>query len=153
MDHVLIKARLILRQTDKVLLLAQTSENGGKFTLPGGTVENTEFAKTTLMRECKEEIGITLSPNKLQLIHVLHKRKGKENRITLYFSAREYEGQLVALETEKFRGITWCLPSRLPQKTSATVKHVLQQIELGRLYSEFEKKANSANLGRKRWDW
>ena len=60
MRHFIIKTRLILKQNDKILLLAQTSENGGKFTLPGGTVENKEFAKATLIRECKEEIGIQL---------------------------------------------------------------------------------------------
>lgn len=153
MNNVIIKARLVLEQSGKVLLLAQTSENGGKFTLPGGTVEDTEYTKATLIRECKEEIGIILNPDHLELIHVLHKKKGKENRMTIYFKAKDYKGNLVALETEKFRGVTWCNIERLPVKTSATVKHVIAQIRKGAHYSEFSKKSNNAIGKKKRWEW
>ena len=151
MQDFIIKARLILQQNNKILLLAQTSENGGKFTLPGGTVEGSEFAKETLVRECKEEIGIQLTPSDLVLTHVLHKKKGKENRITIYFTTQDYEGTLHARETEKFRGITWVSIDRLPIKTSATVKHVLEKVRLGEGYSEFSKKSGSSGL--KKWNW
>lgn len=151
MYHFVIKARLILQQNDKILLLAQTSENGGKFTLPGGTVEDKEFAKETLIRECKEELGIQLDGTDLALIHVLHKKKEHENRITIYFAAQDYKGTLHAKETEKFRGITWASIERLPTKTSATVKHVLHKVKLGESYSEFSKK--SAKLTVKKWNW
>ncbi len=151
MQHFIIKTRLILKQNDKILLLAQTSENGGKFTLPGGTVENKEFAKATLIRECKEEIGIRLIAADLTLIHVLHKKKEAENRITIYFAAQDYKGTLHAKETEKFRGVTWASIDRLPIKVSATVKHVLQKIKLGERYSEFSKKSNKTGV--KKWNW
>ena len=146
MNDFIIKVRLILEIDNKVLLLAQTTENGGKFTLPGGTVESKEYAKSTLLRECKEELGIKLAPDHLDLIHVLHKKNGRDNRITLYFSASSYIGTLRARETKKFRGVTWCSIHRLPVKTSATVKHVLGQVRLGERYSEFTKKSN-LNLG------
>ncbi len=151
MSNFIIKARLILEQEGKVLLLAQTSENGGKFTLPGGTVEGKEFAKETLIRECEEEIGIQINPNDLDLIHVLHKKKGKDNRITIYFTTQTYKGTLHAKETEKFRGVTWCSIHRLPVKASITVKHVLAQVKMGERYSEFSKK--SGEIGKKMWNW
>lgn len=151
MQQVIIKARLILKQENKVLLLAQTSENGGKFTLPGGTVEDTEFTKETLIRECKEELGILLEPSDLTLIHVLHKKKGRENRITLYFTAQDYQGTLHAKETEKFRGVSWASMERLPLKASATVKHVISSILGGAHYSEFSKKSSVNKL--KKWSW
>jgi len=151
MADFIIKARLILEQAGKVLLLAQTSENGGKFTLPGGTVEDLEFAKETLIRECEEEIGIKLNPLDLDLIHVLHKKKGKENRITIYFTTDNYKGTLHAKETDKFRGVTWCSIHHLPLKTSVTVKHVLNQVKMGERYSELSKK--SGEIGKKMWNW
>ena len=151
MNHFVIKARLILKQNDKILLLAQTSENGGKFTLPGGTVEAEEFAKETLIRECQEELGIQLEDTNLSLIHVLHKKKGKENRITIYFVAQDYKGTLHAIETEKFRGVTWASIDRLPTKTSATVRHVLAKVNVGEGYSEFSKKSSVHKV--KKWNW
>ena len=151
MRNIIIKARLVLKQNNKILLLAQTSENGGKFTLPGGTVEEEEFTKETLIRECKEELGIQLASDDLTLIHVLHKKKGLENRITVYFTAQDYRGVLQAKETEKFRGIAWAAIDRLPAKASATVKHVLHQIKIGEGYSQFSKKL--PKKGVKKWDW
>ncbi len=153
MNNFIIKARLILEKEGKVLLLSQTSENGGKFTLPGGTVEGAEFAKETLIRECEEEIGIILNPNDLDLIHVLHKKKGKDNRITIYFKAQNYEGTLHAKETDKFKGVTWSSIHRLPVKTSVTVKHVLGQVKMGEQYSELSKKSGGNNGSRKMWNW
>ena len=151
MQPTIIKARLILEQDDKILLLAQTSENGGKFTLPGGTVEDNEFVKQTLIRECKEELGIQLEAKALTLVHVLHKKKGNENRITLYFSTQNYNGTLQARETEKFKGISWAACNRLPTKTSATVKHVLSKVWIGEKYSEFSKKSSTTKI--KKWNW
>lgn len=137
---VIIKARLILEKDGKVLLLAQTSENGGKFTLVGGTVENVEFAKTTLIRECYEEVGIKLQPNNLDLVHVLHKKKSKEDRITIYFSTKVWQGTILAKETDKFKGVAWFSIYDLPAKTSPTVRHVMKQFQMGERYSELRKK-------------
>ena len=135
-----IKSRLILKKEDKILLLAQTTKNGGKFSLPGGTVEGGEFALETLIRECEEEIGIHIAPEDLELVHVLHKKKGGENRVTFYFKTQIYKGQIRVRETKKFRGVTWGDLYAMPAKTSSTVKHVVKQLILGEKYSQFSKK-------------
>lgn len=139
MKHVILKARLVLESNNKVLLLAQTTENGGKFTLVGGTVKSKEFIKTTLIRECFEEIKIKISSDDLSLIHVLHKKIRKEDRITLYFTTEKWEGTIKAMEPDKFKGVKWFSKYNLPAKTSPTVRHVIQQIILGKKYSELTK--------------
>jgi len=136
----IIKTRLILERDSKILLLAQTTSNGGKFTLVGGTVEKHEYTKTTLIRETFEEIGIRIQSENLQLIHVLHKKKGKENRITVYFKTSKWQGKIKAMETYKFKGVAWFSVHNLPARTSLTVRHVIQQIKMGNLYSELSKK-------------
>ncbi|MEM6317657.1 MAG: NUDIX domain-containing protein [Bacteroidota bacterium] len=140
MSSFIIKARLVLKKANQVLLLTQTNEKGGKLTLPGGTVEGPEFALETLVRECQEEIGITLNPTHLSLIHVLHKKKGKDNRITIYFTTTQYQGTLHVRETNKFQGFAWASLRDLPPKTSPTVKHVIRQINQNVQYSEWSKK-------------
>jgi len=62
------KVRLILYDRGKILLLKQRRGNGGNYTLVGGTVEQHEFARESLIRETLEESNITIEPKDLSLV-------------------------------------------------------------------------------------
>lgn len=136
MTTKIIKVRLILEEEKKVLLLEQTNENGGKYTLVGGTVEALEFARKALIRECREEIGIKLKSNDLSIAHILHKKKIGEDRITFYFNTVKWAKTIKCKEKKKFAAVSWFPIDNLPLQTSSTVRHVLEQIKMGKLYSE-----------------
>ncbi len=136
---ILLKSRLILEHNGKVLLMQQTSQNGGKYTLVGGTVEDNEFAVKALIREVKEEAGIDIKEESLTLVHTLHKKKGENTRIVLYFKATIWEGRPVTLEREKFKKVAWFALDNLPKSMSPTVKHVFEMYSKGTNYSEFSK--------------
>lgn len=133
-----LKARLILEREDgMILLLKQTTENGGKYTLVGGVVEKDEFAKAGLIRESLEETGIDLSHRSLELVHCLHKKRTKDSRIVLYFRAKEWRGEAISREPHKFQKVAWFPIDNLPKNLSPTVKHVLRQYRKGLKYSEY----------------
>lgn len=136
MTNKTIKVRVIMEEENKILLLEQTNENGGKFTLAGGTVEDVEFARKALIRECKEEIGIKLKASDLVVVHILHKKKIEEDRLTIYFKAAKWEKRIKCKEKKKFAAVSWVDIDNLPIRTSFTVRHVLDQIKMGSLYSE-----------------
>lgn len=140
MADIQLKVRLILYNRGKILLLRQKKVQGGNYTLVGGTIEKTEFAKEALIRESSEEAGLLLQPEDLQLAHVLHKRpRIKRQRITLYFKATKWAGNIKTGEPNKFRGVAWFSLEELPTNLSETVRHVLRQYRQGKLYSEFKK--------------
>ncbi len=133
-----LKVRLILYNKGKILLLRQKKSLGGNYTLVGGTIENTEYALEALIRESEEEAGILLKAEDLQLVHVLHKRtKGKGHRITLYFKATKWDGEIKTGEPNKFKDVVWFSLDNLPANLSETVRHVLQEYRDGIMYSEF----------------
>ena len=68
---ILLKARLIVEEQGEILLLKQTKNNGGKYTLIGGTVEDYEFAKKALIRESNEESGIVIEKENLHLYYAV----------------------------------------------------------------------------------
>ena len=140
-----LKVRLILYNSGKILLLKQTKPNGGNYSLVGGTMENRESAKETLIRESFEEAGIILKENDLQLVHVLQKVTPQEQRIVLYFKAYKYEGKLQAKEKHKFKAVEWFYLDNLPQNLTETVKHVLRQYRKGNQYSQFKKKTKETS--------
>ncbi len=137
--RILLKARLILEKGGKVLLMKQTSENGGKYTLPGGTVEDYEFAMKALKRECMEETGIVISIEDLELVHTLHKKKDYMTRIVLYFKATKWHGIPHSKEPKKFQKVEWFPLIDLPDRMSPTVRHVFKKYKSGEVYSEFSK--------------
>ncbi|HFA50318.1 MAG TPA: NUDIX domain-containing protein [Bacteroidetes bacterium] len=138
MSKILLKVRLILYNRGNILLLRQRKMQGGNYTLVGGTIEDKEFSKKSLIREAREEAGLVLQAEDLQLAHVLHKKpKKKEQRITLYFKATKWAGMLKTGEPHKFKGVAWFPLDNLPDNLSDTVRHVLKEYREGRLYSEF----------------
>ena len=138
MTDIQLKARLILYNRGNILLLRQKKGQGGNYTLVGGTIESTEFAREALIREASEEAGLLLKKENLQLAHVLHKRpRKKRQRITLYFKATKWSGKIKTGEPNKFKGVAWFQLENLPSNLSETVRHVLHQYRLGNLYSEF----------------
>jgi ADP-ribose pyrophosphatase YjhB (NUDIX family) len=131
-----IKARLILYEKGKILLLKQTKPNGGNYTLVGGNIEKDEYAKASLIRESFEEAGITLKTKDLQLVHVLQKNTLKEQRIVFYFKAYRWEGKVRSKEKDKFKAAEWFSLDKLPKNLTATVRHVMKEYRKGNLYSE-----------------
>jgi len=136
---ILLKARLIVEDHGKILLLKQTIQNGGKFTLIGGTVEDYEFARKALIRESFEESGVVVDAEDLQLVHTLHKKKDEITRIVLYFKAIKWVGKIKSGEPKKFIKVDWYSIDDLPKGMSATVRHALKHYRRGSRYSEMSK--------------
>ena len=136
---VSLKARLFVQDHGKLLLLKQTKPNGGNYSLVGGTIERSEFAIETLIRESREEAGIELSEDDLELVHVLHKRSKKRHRIVLYFRAYHYGGEPESKELQKFENVEWWSLKALPRNLTGTVRHVLKAYNAGLIYSHLRK--------------
>lgn len=133
---VRLKARLILYDKGKILLLKQTKPNGGNYTLVGGNIEKKEYAKASLIRESFEEAGINLKSKDLNLVHVLQKNTSKEQRIVFYFKANKWEGKVRSMERDKFKAAEWFHLNQLPKNLTTTVSHVMKEYRKGNLYSE-----------------
>lgn len=135
--RIILKVRLILEHDGAILMLKQTSNNGGKYTLVGGTVEPDEFAREALIRESEEETGIVLQKKNIKLVHTLHKKRAKDTRIILYFRATKWKGEIESKELDKFKKVSWFPKNTLPKNTSATVRHVLSRLTNGEAHSEY----------------
>ncbi|MEO1518887.1 MAG: NUDIX domain-containing protein [Bacteroidota bacterium] len=129
--------RLILEHRGFILMLKQTSQNGGKHTLIGGALEARELPKEALVRESREESGLILDADDLELVHTLFKQKEDDLRIVLYFKASRWRGQIESREPEKFKRVSWLPINDLPPNTSPTVRHVLEQYKEKNAYSAF----------------
>lgn len=133
---------LILRRNDEVLLLqrANTGYQDGKYSLIAGHVDGDALATNEIVREAKEEAGITIDPNKLKFVHVAHRlnrnQVGQE-RIDLFYELWEWEGEIVNAESDKCDDLSWYSIKSLPKNMLPFIRLVLNDVARGVYYSEY----------------
>jgi 8-oxo-dGTP diphosphatase len=142
---VLLAVYLVLMRDGKILLSrrANTGYMDGQFSLPSGHVENKEGALNAMIREAKEEIGLILSKENLQLAHTMHRNIEPDDRqgyeyIDLYFVCREWDGDPKNLEPEKCSELAWFGMNSLPVDIVPEVRDALLKISDDINYSEFK---------------
>ena len=131
---------IFLRKDDKILLLKRknTGWEDGCYALAGGGVDGNETVVQAAIREVKEEFGVKLDNNNLEVIHVIHMRgDGGFETINFFLQATKWEGEPVNMEPEKNEKIEWFRIDNLPENTVDVLKHAVEQIKKNIFYSEF----------------
>lgn len=128
---------LILIKNNKILLLRRqnTGYEDGKYGLPAGHLEDNETLKEGLKREVKEEIGIDIAIDDVNLVHIMH-RRGQDIRIDFFFKVGKYEGDIQNKEPEKCDDLSWFSLDALPNNIIPYIKQAIEKSQKRILYSE-----------------
>lgn len=137
----IVAVYLVLQKNSKVLLLKRqnTGYEDGNYGLISGHVEPNENFTQAMIREAKEEIDIALTEDDLLFAHMQHRSSTWDNseRVDVYFLAKKWSGKLKNNEPEKCAELSWHPLNNLPKNTIDCVGVALEQIALGKNYSEF----------------
>lgn len=116
---------LILLRDGHALMLRrhQTGYEDGNYSLIAGHVDGNETFRRTMLRETREEAGLTLAENQLQLALIMH-RKAQDERLSLFFTAQNWTGEPGNQELEKCDDMSWfaletLLPNTVPYIAAA----------------------------------
>jgi ADP-ribose pyrophosphatase YjhB (NUDIX family) len=128
---------LLLFKEGRVLLLRRqnTGYEDGNYSVIAGHVEPNETARAGMVREAKEEAGITVRPGELRLCHVVH-RKAEKERVSFFFQAENWQGEPSNKEPHKCSELAWFNISSLPTNMVAYVRQAIEFTLVGELYSE-----------------
>jgi 8-oxo-dGTP pyrophosphatase MutT (NUDIX family) len=131
---------IFLKKDNKILLLLRqnTGWEDGKFGLPAGHVDGNETIIQAAVRETKEEAGVEVNKDDLNVVHVLHKRNadGAES-IDFFLETTKWEETPKINEPEKCEKIEWFSLDNLPENIVGCLKHVIEQIKKNIFYSEY----------------
>ena len=123
---------------DEVLMSRRfnTGYQDGYYSLPAGHIDGSETLRAAAVREAKEEAGVSIKIEDLELKLVMH-RLGDREYLDFLFLAKKWEGELKNAEPEKCDDVSWFLLDNLPEKTIPYVKEVIRCYRDGINYSEF----------------
>src|SRR5689334_20765410 len=118
---------VIFEKDGKILLLKRmnTGYHDGKYSLPAGHFDGNETAKDVAVREVKEEVGLNIRPEDLDLVHVSHRKSPEpldHERMDLFFRVKSWKGEPINAEPHKHKEIKWFDLKKLPHNIVPEVR-------------------------------
>ncbi len=119
---------------------ANTGYQDGLWSLPGGHVREHEPINHATARETKEEVGVVVDLDSIELVYILQRNKQKEDiedRVDYYFYAKSFLGLPKNMEPNLHDKIRWINPKKLPHETVDYIKLVCDRISQGDRFGVF----------------
>jgi 8-oxo-dGTP diphosphatase len=124
--RALCAAHLFLLRGDDVLLLrrANTGYADGSYSVIAGHLDGDEEVVAAIIREAREEAGITLAAEDARVVGVMH-RKSNDERIDFFLIARRWRGDVINAEPGKCDELLWRPLDALPENVIPYVRRAL----------------------------
>lgn len=129
---------LLLLDGDQVLFgrRQNTGYEDGAYHLPSGHLEAGESVIAALVREAKEEIGVTIEPEAVEFAHVMH-NSSSGGRAAFFFAVRKWDGEPDNREPDKCSELAWFPLDELPTHLIAYCRTALEHIAAGQPFSTY----------------
>lgn len=102
-EHVELTVLCLIQKENQYLLQDRIKKDWRGYTLPGGHIEPEESIVDAVIREMKEETGLTIQNPKLCGVKQFPIENGRY--IVFLFSADEFEGELVSSDEGKMHWV------------------------------------------------
>jgi 8-oxo-dGTP diphosphatase len=128
---------LIIINENKILLCRRfnTGWEDGNYTLPSGHLDSNETIVDAVLREAKEEVGITLKKEDIKLVHTMHRISGP---VDFFFIATNWGGEPKNMEPDTCDDVNWFDINSLPENTISSVKDAILNYQNGISFFERE---------------
>ena len=131
---------LALIKDNKVLLQRRfnTGYEDGKYSFVAGHVEEGETFTQAIIREVKEEAGITLRADDLSVVHIMNRNIENNGRIDVFFLAEKWSGDIENKEPDKCDDLSWFDLDNVPNNLIPYIEKALDCIKNKIAYSDFK---------------
>lgn len=112
-----VAVHLFLKKGNQLLLLRRfnTGYEDGNYSVIAGHIDGGEDVYAAMIREAKEEAGVSISLDNLKIVQVMHRKKADEERIDYFFECYNWSGDIVIGEPDKCDRLDWFSIDELPE--------------------------------------
>ena len=114
----------------------RTGYEDGNYSVPAGHLDGGEEYRAAMLREAREELGISIALSDLIPVGVMH-RRSTEERIDFFFCAKHWTAEIVNREPHKCDELRWCRPDDLPPNTVPYIRRALANYQAGISFDAF----------------
>lgn len=113
-----------------------TGYQDGAYHLPSGHLEAGESMVAALVREAKEEIGLTISAEAVRFAHVMH-NSSSGGRVAFFFLVQDWDNDPANMEPDKCDDLAWFSLDALPDRMIPYCREAMQHIAAERQFSVY----------------
>ena len=130
-DLLLERKNTTTSKTEILMILAEYLDN--QYDLPGGHLESGEDLYDAMIREAKEELGIEIEREDMQMVHIYH--HFEKDMLKFVFKVKIFKNEIQNLEPEKCKELKWVDIENLPVNTISGIRRELEYIKSKKHYS------------------
>jgi 8-oxo-dGTP diphosphatase len=129
---------LFLLRGEEVLLLRRfnTGYEDGNYSVIAGHLDGGEEVVAAAIREAREETGITILPDDLTVVGVMHRREADEG-IDFFLAASRWAGTIANKEPDKCDALAWFPRDHLPANVIPYVRRALDNYRHGHWFDSY----------------
>ena len=129
---------LFLIRDEKILLLRRynTGWEDGNYSVVAGHLNGGEKVITAAIREAKEEVGVSIREEAVEIVQVMH-RLSDDERIDFFVTVSDWEGEITNTEPDKCDELAWFPLDQLPDNTIPYVRHAILNYQNGLQFTSF----------------
>lgn len=129
---------MLFVKDDKILLLRRcnTGYEDGNYGLVAGHLDAHESLTSAAIREAKEESGVVIEPEDLEVKTTMHRRQ-EDERVDFFFEVKKWTGDPINTEPEKCDDLSWFPMNDLPSNIIPYIRQAIECYRKGIVYSEF----------------
>ena len=131
---------LFLQKDNKILISRRynTGYQDGIYQVPAGHVDEGELPTEAMVREAKEEVGIEVRPEDLEIVHVSYRPKHDQtdNRVDFFFRVKKWQGEVKNMEPNKCDDLKWVPFSEIPANMTLHIRNAIDGMTKGIFFEE-----------------
>lgn len=132
--RVIVDVNLLIVRNDRILLGRRcgTGFADGQYSVPAGHLELGESVVLAAVREAKEELDISVNPDEIRFVQVMHNSYGI-GRLAFFFKVERWNGDIVNMEPHKCDDLHWFDPAHLPTNIVPYIREAIDHYLNGRV--------------------
>jgi XTP/dITP diphosphohydrolase len=130
---------LFLERGNQVLLLRRynTGYSDGEYSVVAGHIDGGEDVYAAMIREAREEAGITVARRDVEAVHVMHRQSDGGEQMDWFFRCAEWDGEVTNAEPNKCDDLRWFDADSLPPNTIPYIRAALENYKNGVKFSVY----------------